>query len=71
MRLQFWDLMSGMIKGTQAHIEGITAIVLHPTEQVLFSGTVDGQISASRLELGFDNCITVKENQILAPKGHK
>ncbi|XP_031738866.1 protein ROOT INITIATION DEFECTIVE 3 [Cucumis sativus] len=69
--LKFWDLMSGMIRGTQAHIEGITAIVLHPTEQVLFSGTVDGQIFASRLEFGFDNCITIRENQILAPKGHK
>lgn len=63
--------MSGMIRGTQAHIEGITAIVLHPTEQVLFSGIVDGQIFASRLEFGFDNCINIKENQLLAPKGHK
>ncbi|XP_038894085.1 protein ROOT INITIATION DEFECTIVE 3-like isoform X1 [Benincasa hispida] len=69
--LKFWDLMSGMIRGTQAHTEGITAIVLHPTEQLLFSGTADGRIFASRLAFGLDNCITIKENQLLAPKGHK
>ncbi|XP_038894086.1 protein ROOT INITIATION DEFECTIVE 3-like isoform X2 [Benincasa hispida] len=60
-----------MIGGTQAHTEGITAIVLHPTEQLLFSGTADGRIFASRLAFGLDNCITIKENQLLAPKGHK
>ncbi|XP_022137408.1 protein ROOT INITIATION DEFECTIVE 3-like isoform X2 [Momordica charantia] len=69
--LKFWDLISGMIMGSQAHTEGITAIVLHPTEQLLFSGSVDGQIFASKLEFGVDNCIAMKDNQLLAPKGHK
>ncbi|XP_022994395.1 protein ROOT INITIATION DEFECTIVE 3-like [Cucurbita maxima] len=69
--LKFWDLMSGMIRGTQAHVEGITEIVLHPTEQFLFSGTVDGKIFASRLEFGLDNCITIKESQLFASTGHK
>ncbi|GLT48462.1 hypothetical protein SLA2020_220850 [Shorea laevis] len=66
-----WDLISGRLLQTQVHPTSITAITLHPVEQILFSGTMDGRIIVNELDVGAgEDSLIVKEDQALLPEGH-
>ncbi|KAK2978184.1 hypothetical protein RJ640_030357, partial [Escallonia rubra] len=47
-----WDLVSGTLLGTMAFSAPVTAIVLDPAEKFLFSGSADGRIFLSTLDVG-------------------
>ncbi|TQE09866.1 hypothetical protein C1H46_004444 [Malus baccata] len=47
-----WDLVLGNLMHTQVYPLGITAVALHPTKQLIFSGSIDGSIFVNKLEIG-------------------
>jgi pre-rRNA-processing protein IPI3 len=50
----------------------ITAIVLHPEEQLLFCGSVDGSIFVNKLDIGLlEDPFFIAEAQPVVLKGHK
>ncbi|OMO84068.1 hypothetical protein CCACVL1_11024 [Corchorus capsularis] len=68
---KIWDLVSGRLLQTQVHPTSITAITLDPVEQLLFSGSMDGNIYVNVLHLGQveDPLVTTKD-QAFVLKGH-
>ncbi|XP_017972462.1 PREDICTED: protein ROOT INITIATION DEFECTIVE 3 [Theobroma cacao] len=66
-----WDLVSGRLLQTQVYSTSITAITLHPVEQLLFSGSVDGKIFVNVLDLGpVEDPLVTTEDQAFVLKGH-
>ncbi|KAL6175026.1 hypothetical protein ACLB2K_051669 [Fragaria x ananassa] len=68
-----WDLSLGTLLHTQVYPISITALVLSPTEQLFFSGGIDGRIFVNQLEIGLvdDDTLLVVEDQAVVLKGHK
>ncbi|KDP30939.1 hypothetical protein JCGZ_11315 [Jatropha curcas] len=67
-----WDLVSGTLVQTQDYPVGITTIALHPTEQFLFAGSIDGRIFVSVLNIELvDDPFVVAEDQLVVLEGHK
>ncbi|XP_021905497.1 protein ROOT INITIATION DEFECTIVE 3-like [Carica papaya] len=67
-----WDQISGIPIKTQVYPVAITAIVLHPGERVLFSGSIDGSIFVDELDIGrVEDPFSVTDNQPVVLKGHK
>ncbi|OMO71737.1 hypothetical protein COLO4_28084 [Corchorus olitorius] len=66
-----WELISGRLLQTQVHPTSITAITFDPMEQLLFSGSMDGNIYVNVLHLGQveDPLVTTKD-QAFVLKGH-
>lgn len=58
---------------TQVYPIAITALVLSPTEQLFFSGSIDGRIFVNQLEIGLvdDDPLFAVEDQAVVLKGHK
>lgn len=57
---------------TQVYPLAISAVVLHPTEQLFFSGSIDGRIFVNKLEIGLvENSLAAAEDQKAVIKGHK
>ncbi|GMY15092.1 protein ROOT INITIATION DEFECTIVE 3-like [Fagus crenata] len=66
-----WDFVSGRLIQTQVYPLAIAAIVLHPEEQLLFCGSVDGSIFVNRLDIGLlEDPFFIAEAQPVVLKGH-
>ncbi|KAM3751965.1 hypothetical protein ACB098_04G152200 [Castanea mollissima] len=66
-----WDFVSGRLIQTQVYPLAITAIALHPEEQFLFCGSVDGRIFVSKLDVGLlEEQFVVAEAQPIVLNGH-
>ncbi|XWS51389.1 hypothetical protein CRYUN_Cryun12cG0172400 [Craigia yunnanensis] len=66
-----WDLVSGRLLQTQVYPTSITAITLHPVEQLLFSGSVDGKLFVNVLDLRpVEDPLVTTEDQAFVLKGH-
>ncbi|KAJ8752010.1 hypothetical protein K2173_001036 [Erythroxylum novogranatense] len=66
-----WGLISGSPIQTQEYSIGITAIVLDPTEEHLFSGSIDGTIFINVLHIGLEeDPFIFAEDQPVELKGH-
>ncbi|KAJ8752635.1 hypothetical protein K2173_005524 [Erythroxylum novogranatense] len=66
-----WGLISGSPIQTQEYSIGITAIVLDPTEEHLFSGSIDGTIFINVLHIGLEEDPSIfAEDQPVELKGH-
>ncbi|KAE9445421.1 hypothetical protein C3L33_22680, partial [Rhododendron williamsianum] len=67
-----WDLVTGKLLQNLAFLLPITASVLDPAEKMLFSGTSDGRIFISILDVGLEeDSSTVSEEEPIVLKGHK
>ncbi|XP_050222974.1 protein ROOT INITIATION DEFECTIVE 3-like [Mercurialis annua] len=67
-----WNLVSGSLIQTQEYPLAITAIDLHPAEQFLFAGSIDGRIFVSMLNVGLvDDPLVIDEAQPVVLEGHK
>ncbi|VVA21756.1 PREDICTED: WD [Prunus dulcis] len=67
-----WDLVLGKLMQTQVYPLAITAVVLHPAEQLFFSGSIDGRIFVNKLEIGLvENSLAAAEDKKSVIKGHK
>ncbi|KAH7865214.1 hypothetical protein Vadar_003769 [Vaccinium darrowii] len=66
-----WDLVSGKLLQTRAFPQPITAIVLDPAENMLFSGSADGRIFMSIFDVGLveDSSVVLEDEQMVL-KGH-
>lgn len=70
--LQVWDLISGTLQQTRSFYIPITAIVLDPAEQLLFSGTADGSIFVNTFEVGMlDHTFVDPDDKQIKLHGHK
>lgn len=57
---------------TQAFPLAVTAIVLDPGEQILFSGSADGRIFINMLDIGLEEfSAVVSEDHMMVLSGHK
>lgn len=56
------DLVLGKITRTVVYSLAITAVVLHPAEQLFFCGSVDGRIFINNLDF---------DDQVVELQGHK
>ncbi|GAV56525.1 WD40 domain-containing protein, partial [Cephalotus follicularis] len=66
-----WDLVSGKLIQTQVYPVAITAIVLHPLEQLLLAGSIDGRIFVNVLNIGLvEDPFLVAEDKPVVLKGH-
>ncbi|KAI3983693.1 hypothetical protein MKX01_001097 [Papaver californicum] len=66
-----WDIVSGRFLQTQDFSQAITAIGLDPEGQLLFSGSVDGRIFVSRIDIGLEeNSKTIAGDQLIVLHGH-
>ncbi|XP_024171419.1 protein ROOT INITIATION DEFECTIVE 3 [Rosa chinensis] len=67
-----WDLGLGKLLQTQVYPISITALILNPTEQLFFSGSVDGRIFVNQLEIGLvdEDPLFAVEDQAVVLKGH-
>lgn len=63
----------GKLIQTRVYSVAITAVVLNPTEQLCFSGGIDGRIFVNKLEIGLvdDDPVFAAEDQAVVLKGHK
>ena len=67
-----WDLVRGRLLRTRVFPAAITAIVLDPGEQLLFSGSTDGQVFVTMLDTGLaGDPFDVPEDQPVVLNGHK
>ncbi|KAJ4838481.1 hypothetical protein Tsubulata_021076 [Turnera subulata] len=67
-----WDLVCGRLIQTQQYPVGIAAILLHPSEQVLYAGSLDGRIFVTVLDIGpAGDPFVVADDQSAALEGHK
>ncbi|KAG5537160.1 hypothetical protein RHGRI_024556 [Rhododendron griersonianum] len=67
-----WDLVTGKLLQNLAFLLPITASVLDPAEKMLFSGTADGRIFMSILDVGLvEDSSVVSEEEPIVLKGHK
>lgn len=70
--MKVWDLVSGKLLQTRAFKQPITAIVLDPAENMLFSGSADGRIFMSIFDVGLvEDSSVVSEDEQMVLKGHK
>lgn len=70
--LKVWDLVTGKLLQNLAFPLPITASVLDPAEKMLFSGTADGRIFMSILDVGLvEDSSIVSEDEPAVLKGHK
>ncbi|XP_057971225.1 protein ROOT INITIATION DEFECTIVE 3-like isoform X2 [Malania oleifera] len=68
---KIWDLVTGRPLQTQVYPQAITAIVIDPGEQLLFSGSSDGRIFVNKLDIGLaGDPFTVAEDQSTVLNGH-
>ncbi|KAG2678577.1 hypothetical protein I3760_11G008900 [Carya illinoinensis] len=66
-----WDFVTGRLIQTQVYPLGVTASVLHPEEEILFCGCVDGRIFVNKLDIGLlEDSLFVAEDQAVVLKGH-
>ncbi|XP_034711979.1 protein ROOT INITIATION DEFECTIVE 3-like isoform X3 [Vitis riparia] len=66
-----WDLIRGRLLRTRVFPAAITAIVLDPGEQLLFSGSADGRIFVSMLDTGLVvDPFNVPEDRPIVLNGH-
>ncbi|WKA07929.1 hypothetical protein VitviT2T_025699 [Vitis vinifera] len=66
-----WDLIRGRLLRTRVFPTAITAIVLDPGEQLLFSGSADGRIFVSMLDTGLVvDPFKVPEDRPIVLNGH-
>ncbi|KAB2609142.1 protein ROOT INITIATION DEFECTIVE 3-like [Pyrus ussuriensis x Pyrus communis] len=66
-----WDLVLGNLMHTQVYPPGITAVTLHSTKQLIFSGSIDGRIFVNKLEIGLvEDYLVGAEDQSPVLKGH-
>ncbi|XP_015581803.1 protein ROOT INITIATION DEFECTIVE 3 isoform X3 [Ricinus communis] len=67
-----WDLVSGEPIQSQEYPLAITAIILHPVDQFLFAGCIDGRIFVSMLNVGLvDDPLVIAEDPLVVLEGHK
>ncbi|XP_077228204.1 protein ROOT INITIATION DEFECTIVE 3-like [Tasmannia lanceolata] len=67
-----WDLIIGRFLQTHSFSLAVTAIVLDPGEQQLFSGSSDGRIFINALDIGLqESPPIVSEDQSTVLRGHK
>lgn len=71
--VKVWDFGMGKLIQTRVYSVAITAVVLNPTEQLFFSGGIDGRIFVNKLEIGpvDDDPVFAAEDQAVVLKGHK
>ncbi|XP_050377623.1 protein ROOT INITIATION DEFECTIVE 3-like [Argentina anserina] len=67
------DIGLGTLLQTQIYPTAITALVLNPTEQLFYSGSIDGRIFVNQLEIGLveNDPLFPSEDQAVVLKGHK
>ncbi|XP_038686277.1 protein ROOT INITIATION DEFECTIVE 3-like [Tripterygium wilfordii] len=66
-----WDLVSGRLIQSLSYPQAITSILLHPVEQLLFTGSVDGRIFVNSLNIGLvEDDFVVADEQAAVLKGH-
>uniref|UniRef100_A0A5B7A004 Uncharacterized protein n=2 Tax=Davidia involucrata TaxID=16924 RepID=A0A5B7A004_DAVIN len=67
-----WDLVTGKLSQTRAFPQPITAIVLDPSESLLFSRSADGRIFVNTLDVRLvEDPFDVSEDQRIVLNGHK
>ncbi|KAK9008772.1 hypothetical protein V6N11_080250 [Hibiscus sabdariffa] len=66
-----WELVSGRLLRTLVYPTSVTAIALHPLEQLLFSGSENGKIFANVLDFGaVEDPFVTTEDHAFVLKGH-
>ena len=65
-------MVLGRVLQTVVYPVGITAIVLHPAEELVFCGSIDGRIFVNKLDIGLmEDPFSLSQDQPVVLQGHK